>query len=320
MRLRSRRAHGIEVAIEDEYALEDPTPAAARRGRRRATAARAGAVARRHPQRAVAVPRRGLHPRGDRGADAAHRELLQIAARARQPPPAPAAGRNSRRGSGAAMRTCAQPRPQHSRCVMPDFSNNRTGAATIDGAPAGLGRRLRRAADGNATRATLGNAWRAALDARPPRTRHRRGASAASTWLIGVASAAVLALAVWAPLSRWLQADGARSEPPAVIAQAVPGMRRPGRADPRGARRAAGSCCRRGNPGCGERPPDAQPPSPPIASPCAATAPLQRQARGIAKLCRPRIRRHRRSQHSRRPAPTVAVAARPVPTPICCRN
>src|SRR3546814_1761263 len=36
-------------------------------------------------------PRRGLHPRGDRRADAAHAELLQVAAGTRHAPPARAA-------------------------------------------------------------------------------------------------------------------------------------------------------------------------------------------------------------------------------------
>src|SRR5690606_27694116 len=67
-------------------------PAAAVRRRRGAAAARAGAAAGQYPRRAVAVPRRGLHPRGDRGADAAHAELLQVAACARHAPAARAAG------------------------------------------------------------------------------------------------------------------------------------------------------------------------------------------------------------------------------------
>src|SRR5688572_3467757 len=104
---------------------------------------------------------------------------------------------------------------------MPDFFNNRTGTATIDGGPNGWGEafaalpmetpsgdgwaRLARKLD---ARSSLGGGAR----------RERR-----TTWLIGVASAAVLVLAAWSPLSRWLQTDVA--EPPSAVAQAVPGMR-----------------------------------------------------------------------------------------------
>lgn len=63
-----------------------------------------------------------------------------------------------------------------------------------------------------------------ALEASAPRQgalrRERR-----TTWLIGLASAAVLVLAAWSPLSRWLQSSG-QSQPP-VIASETPGLRGP---------------------------------------------------------------------------------------------
>jgi hypothetical protein len=104
---------------------------------------------------------------------------------------------------------------------MPDFFNNRTGTAAIDGGPNGWGEAF--AALPMETPSSDGWARLARkLDARSSRggvaRRERR-----TTWLIGVASAAVLVLAAWSPLSRWLQADVA--EPPSVVTQAVPGMR-----------------------------------------------------------------------------------------------
>ena len=66
MRLRRERrlVAEIEAADGDHDADEQspPPPAAARRRRCRLAAARAGRVAGQHPQRAVAVPRRGLYP------------------------------------------------------------------------------------------------------------------------------------------------------------------------------------------------------------------------------------------------------------------
>jgi hypothetical protein len=104
---------------------------------------------------------------------------------------------------------------------MPDFFNNRTGTATIDGGPNGWGEAF--AALPMETPSSDGWTHLARkLDARISRggvaRRERR-----TTWLIGVASAAVLVLAAWSPLSRWLQADVA--EPPSAVTQAVPGMR-----------------------------------------------------------------------------------------------
>lgn len=57
---------------------------------------------------------------------------------------------------------------------------------------------------------------------RPGKARRERRTS----WLIGLASAAVLAVAAWSPLSQWLQADGNRAHP-TVAATASPGFRGP---------------------------------------------------------------------------------------------
>ena len=66
MHLRKGRRREDELPGDGHEPADEhtpPPPAAARCG---AAAARAGGVAGQHPQRAVAVPRRGLHPRGDR--------------------------------------------------------------------------------------------------------------------------------------------------------------------------------------------------------------------------------------------------------------
>lgn len=110
---------------------------------------------------------------------------------------------------------------------MPDFFNNHTDTTAIDRTPNGWG-------DAFAAlplEAPSGDGWARlarTLDARSGRggiaRRERR-----TSWLIGLASAAVLALAAWSPLSRWLQAEVAESEPPAVVvAQTVPGQTMPG--------------------------------------------------------------------------------------------
>jgi hypothetical protein len=108
---------------------------------------------------------------------------------------------------------------------MPDFFDNRTGSAAIDGVPDGWGE----AFAALPMETPPGDGWARlarTLDARSTRRgtarRERR-----TTWLIGAASAAVLVLAAWSPLSHWLQADAGDGEPAAVIAQAVPGMRGP---------------------------------------------------------------------------------------------
>ncbi|MFC5579337.1 hypothetical protein ACFPOA_15095 [Lysobacter niabensis] len=108
---------------------------------------------------------------------------------------------------------------------MPDLFNNRSGNATIDGAP----NDWVEAFAALPMEAPPGDGWQRL--ARKLDARSSRGGSARRerrmTWLIGVASAAVLVLAVWSPLSRWQQADEAQDQPAAVIAQAAPGMRGP---------------------------------------------------------------------------------------------
>lgn len=105
---------------------------------------------------------------------------------------------------------------------MPDFFNNDNDAGAIDRTPSGWGEAFAALPQ----EAPPGDDWARlarTLDARSGRggmaRRERR-----TTWLIGLASAAVLALAAWSPLSRWLQADVAESAPPALVAQAVPGL------------------------------------------------------------------------------------------------
>lgn len=107
---------------------------------------------------------------------------------------------------------------------MPDFFNHRTDPAAIDGMPPGWGE----AFAALPVETPPGDGWTRlahALDARRSRggsaRRERR-----TTWLIGIASAAVLVLAAWSPLSNWWQADVAQTRSPAV-AQSAPGMRGP---------------------------------------------------------------------------------------------
>ncbi|WP_457096509.1 hypothetical protein [Lysobacter sp. P5_B9] len=71
------------------------------------------------------------------------------------------------------------------------------------------------------------------LDA--PSSRHRSARrERRTTWLIGMASAAVLVLAAWSPLSRWLQSAGDDTPATAVVAttQGLRGPAAPVRAEP----------------------------------------------------------------------------------------
>jgi hypothetical protein len=75
------------------------------------------------------------------------------------------------------------------------------------------------------------------LDA--PSSRHRGARrERRATWLIGMASAAVLVLAAWSPLSRWLQSAGDDTPTPAVITttQGLRGPAAPVRVEPAEAR------------------------------------------------------------------------------------
>ncbi|GAB3370790.1 hypothetical protein GCM10027431_18870 [Lysobacter rhizosphaerae] len=75
------------------------------------------------------------------------------------------------------------------------------------------------------------------LDA--PSSRHRNARrERRATWLIGMASAAVLVLAAWSPLSRWLQSAGDDTATPALVAttQGLRGPAAPIRAEPAEAR------------------------------------------------------------------------------------
>jgi hypothetical protein len=103
---------------------------------------------------------------------------------------------------------------------MPDFFNNRTmegapggwsevfAALPMETPPAGAWDRITRALDAPASR-------RGAMQ------RERR-----LNWMIGLASAAVLAAVAWSPFSHWLQ-GGARSVRPSVVATEAPGLRGP---------------------------------------------------------------------------------------------
>lgn len=106
---------------------------------------------------------------------------------------------------------------------MPDFFNTTDNGYVPDGAPR----------DWSEAFATLpletptGDSW--------PRIVHtldagkRRGQRAhrehRTTWLIGLASAAVLVAAAWSPLSHWLQDSSADATSPAVAATATPASR-----------------------------------------------------------------------------------------------
>lgn len=103
---------------------------------------------------------------------------------------------------------------------MPDFFNNRRtegapggwseafAALPMEAPPAGAWDRITRALDAPASR-------RGAMQ------RERR-----LSWMIGLASAAVLAAVAWSPFSHWLQGDigGVR---PSVVATEAPGLRGP---------------------------------------------------------------------------------------------
>lgn len=103
---------------------------------------------------------------------------------------------------------------------MPDFFNTRAS----EGAPEGWSE----AFAALPMETPPGDGWARisrVLDA--PASRH--GAARRErrvSWLIGVASAAVLVLAAWSPLSRWLQGDEGESHAP-VVATAAPGVRGP---------------------------------------------------------------------------------------------
>jgi hypothetical protein len=102
---------------------------------------------------------------------------------------------------------------------MPDFIDNRAN----EGAPMGWGDAF--AALPQET--PPGDGWAriaSKLDARAARPgtarRERR-----TSWLIGLASAAVLVVTAWSPLSQWLQADGSEVRPTAAATAA--GLRGP---------------------------------------------------------------------------------------------
>jgi hypothetical protein len=103
---------------------------------------------------------------------------------------------------------------------MPDFIDNRA----IAGAPVGWGEAFAALPQ----EAPPGDGWgrvASRLDARaaPPGAvrRERR-----TNWAIGLASAAVLVVAAWSPLSQWLHSDGTQG-PGTVVATAAPGSRGP---------------------------------------------------------------------------------------------
>lgn len=103
---------------------------------------------------------------------------------------------------------------------MPDFFDNRAG----DAAPSGWGEVFAALP----TETPPKDGWtrlNRALDARSPRMRTVRRERRTS-WLIGIASAAVLVLVTWSPLSRWLQAESTKVQPPAMAAT-TPGLRGP---------------------------------------------------------------------------------------------
>jgi hypothetical protein len=125
----------------------------------------------------------------------------------------------------------------------------------------------------------------------------------------------VLVLAAWSPLSRWLQADVAKATA-CCVAQAVPGMRA-GRTDPHEPDEPQAVAAIAETPAAAATT-DARPPSPPIASPCAATHPCRWQSRGIgscADLGPPATGEPAFAQ-----AGANNVVAEASSEPICCRN
>lgn len=104
---------------------------------------------------------------------------------------------------------------------MPDFFNPPDHARVPDGAPRDWG-------DAFAAlplEIPPGDGWSRVvhtLDARKPHG-HRARREQRTTWLIGLASAAVLVVAAWSPLSQWLQDTPADATSPAVAATAAPG-------------------------------------------------------------------------------------------------
>jgi hypothetical protein len=106
---------------------------------------------------------------------------------------------------------------------MPDFFNTSDHARVPDGAPRDWG-------DAFAAlplETPPGDGWSRVvhtLDARKPHG-HRARRERRTNWLIGLASAAVLVVAAWSPLSRWLQDTPADAASPAVALTAAPGSR-----------------------------------------------------------------------------------------------
>jgi len=106
---------------------------------------------------------------------------------------------------------------------MPDFFNTTDNGRVPYGAP----RDWSEAFAALPQETPSGDSWPRvvhALDARKRRG-HRAHRERRTTWLIGLASAAVLVVATWSPLSRWLQDTSADATSPAVAVTAAPGSR-----------------------------------------------------------------------------------------------
>lgn len=126
------------------------------------------------------------------------------------------------------------------------------------------------------------------LDARAPQHRAARR-ERRLTWLIGTASAAVLAIAAWSPLSRWGQADTS-PHPRTIASDGVPGTRGP--AAPVAA------------------PAQGHPTSPAAAVQSAVPDDLAAQAyANDARASRPAEMRHAKTGRSKRPAASAADAS-----------
>jgi len=106
---------------------------------------------------------------------------------------------------------------------MPDFFSTPDNGRAPDGAP----RDWSEAFAALPLETPPGDSWLRVVHAHDARKRrgHRAYREHRTTWLIGVASAAVLVMAAWSPLSQWLQDTSADTTSPVVAVTAAPGSR-----------------------------------------------------------------------------------------------
>lgn len=107
---------------------------------------------------------------------------------------------------------------------MPDFFSTPNNDRVPDGAP----RDWSEAFAALPLETPPGDSWSQLIHAQDTRSRrgHRALRERRTTWLIGLASAAVLVVAAWSPLSQWLQDRPTDTTSPAVTVTAAAGSRR----------------------------------------------------------------------------------------------